>query len=386
MEAGSRMTAGKDLEKGAGNGTGEDAGGIKEVLRGLFKNKRAFGAVLALGAGCVLAGGLWLAAGSPKEGDSWADEGTAGRNRTVNENVIYKEETAPEPLPVGADEEELLSGLYHAMADGSLTEAAEILNSNEEMFKTLVSETLGGDKYCYYEEASGVTGTENGPGAAAATGAENDSGTAGAAGAENDSGTAGVTGAENGSGAAAVTGAENASGPENRPVRKMEKLSETGRSEGLVVTRYNTIFFGSFLNGVPEGQCIAVQAMVLNEPRYTYAAGIWSGGKMNGKGMTGFYYYADIPESGFVRTEKVGTYIDNLLDGAFTYRTENRDGEYLHWDMEADAGTTVLSDNWKYYDYRDEYMLPSSEDPARAYVLKKDQTGAVLWNNLILWD
>lgn len=244
------------------------------------------------------------------------------------ETTLQEEETAPEPLPVSGEEENLLSGLYKAMEQKRLTEAAEILNENEEAFKTLVQETLKGEKYCYYEETAG----------------------------------------------------------EEKEFHRMEPLPEEGKGKGLVVTRYNTVFFGEFLDGAPEGDCMAVQAMVLNGMRYTYAAGKWAGGKMNGEGKTGYYCYENAPESSFVITEKTGVYKDNLIDGSFTYRTETGDGESLHWEMEAEDGVTVLSDGWTYYDYRNAYMLPSMEDAARAYVLTKEQTNAVLWNNLILWD
>lgn len=131
---------------------------------------------------------------------------------------------------------------------------------------------------------------------------------------------------------------------------------------------------------------MAIQAMVLDEPRYTYADGIWSGGKMNGEGKTGYRYYENAPESGFVMTEKAGSYKDNLLDGSFLYRAETAGGDRIHWEMEADNGVTVLSDGWVHYEDRKEYMLPSVEDSLRAYVLKEDQISTVLWNNLILWD
>lgn len=258
-----------------------------------------------------------------------------GKKGTENETLqtdtagIVEEETAAEPLPVSKEEEELLSGLYRAMEQRRLTDAAEILNENEEQFKILVQETLAGEKYCYYEETAGEDGQE---------------------------------------------------------LHRMEVLRKDGEQKGMVITRYNTAFFGGFSDGAPEGDCVAIQAMVLQEPRYTYAAGKWTAGKMNGEGKTGYCYYENAPESGFVMMEKAGVYENNLLNGSFTCRTENRDGECLHWEMEAESGVTVLTGGWTYYGYRNEYMLPSVEDSARAYVLKEEQTGAVLWNNLILWD
>ena len=231
-------------------------------------------------------------------------------------------------LPVSAEEEELLSALYAAMEQGSLRAAARILNENETEFRAMVQETLGGKQYCYYEET----------------------------------------------------------GADGRNIHRLEEAVPEGKMHGLVLTRFNTAFCGDFRNGKPEGKCTAVQAMVLKEPRYTYAAGTWAEGRMNGEGVTGYCYYENVPESGFVMTEKAGIYLDNLLDGEFTYTTESAKGERLSWNIEAEKGVTVLSERWAHSEDRKEYMLPSNEDASRAYVLKEDQTGSVLWNNLILWD
>lgn len=241
-------------------------------------------------------------------------------------------ETAEELLAshyVDAGEESLLSALYGELSRGELKGAAELINENEEELRTLVQETLGGEKYCYYEETDPMTGEE---------------------------------------------------------LHRLKALSEENEERGMVVTRYNTVFFGSFFGGKPEGECLAIQAMVLNEPRYTYAEGTWSGGKMNGSGRTGYRYYENAPEGGFVMAEKSGTYRENLLDGDFVYWAEYESREKLHWELEADMGVTVLSGAWVYYANRGEYMLPSREDASRAYALKKEQAGAVLWNNLIQWD
>lgn len=238
-------------------------------------------------------------------------------------------EGAEQPdLPVNEDEADLLSALYRTMVRGSYIETANILNEYETEFEHLLTESLAGDKYCYAEKEY-----ENG-----------------------------------------------------QVIRMMEPLSKSGRVEGMVITRFNTVFYGSFLDGMPDGECHAIQAMVLDEPRYTFAEGIWRQGKMEGEGKTGYHYYLDAPESGFVMTEKAGIYAENLLDGAFVYRVESGDGEKLSWNMEAEKGVTVLNDSWVYYPFRKEYMLGSAEDAARSYVLSEEKAGTVLWNNLILWD
>lgn len=236
--------------------------------------------------------------------------------------IIQKE------LPVSKTEEELLSTLYETMVNGRYADTARLLNENENTCTGLLAETLAGEKYCYWE-----TTYEDGT-----------------------------------------------------VIRSLEPLSQDGNMEGMVLTRYNTVFYGSFENGKPEGECHAIQAMVLDEPRYTFAEGVWKNGKMNGEGRTGYHYYLKTPAKGFVMTDKSGTYVDNMLDGVFVYQTESVLGEKLSWEIEAEMGVTILSDKWTHFPFRKEYMLGAREDSARAYVLSEEKTGALLWNNLITWD
>ncbi len=233
-----------------------------------------------------------------------------------------------EELPVSQTEEELLSNIYETMIQGAYADTARLLNENEKMFTELLTETLEGEKYCYWE-----TEYENGT-----------------------------------------------------VIRYLEPLSASERMEGMVLTRYNTIFYGAFENGKPEGECHAIQAMILDEPRYTYAEGIWESGKMNGEGRTGYHYYLNAPAKGFSMTDKSGRYVDNLLDGVFLYQTESVLGERLSWEIEAEMGVTVITGKWKHFPFRKEYMLGAKEDAARSYVLSEEKAGALIWNNLITWD
>lgn len=254
---------------------------------------------------------------------------------TVFELKSKPEETAFKSAPAGVDldlpvneEEALLLGtLYHALSGSDFDEAAWILNENEKAFDTLVNDVLAGERYYYREEML-------------------------------EDGTA---------------------------VSKMDLVSSEDTFTGMVLTRYNTVFYGGFSDGKPNGKGYAIQAMVLDHPRYSYAEGIWEDGKLNGEGRAGYYYYLDAPESGFVRTEKRGKFIANLLDGEFVYETEGGSGETLSWKIKAINGVTVITPDWEYYPYRKEYMLGSVEDSGRAYVLAKDKVATVLWNNLIVW-
>lgn len=263
--------------------------------------------------------------------------GNYGRGTPETEKNVEMEETveigeteetkAPVSLPVNEEEEALLNSLCQAMEKKELDQAAEILNSQEELLKTLVQETLGGKKYLYWQE-------------------------------------------------------ENA----GEPTGHMEEITGETEGKGLAVTRFNTAFFGEFSRGKPEGNCTAVQAMVLAEPRFTYADGEWKNGKMNGHGKTGYRYYENAPEAGFVMAEKEGRYQENLLEGDFAYTTENAKGERLCWNIQAKNGVTVLSEEWIFHKNSGTYMLPSGEDSERAYVLSESQAETIMWNNLIVWD
>ena len=253
---------------------------------------------------------------------------TGGNNIEETTTVATTEAIVQPELPVSEEEADLLSSLYKAASMYDYNGTATILNENEEQFEAMMLRTLKGEKYYYFE-----TNYESG-----------------------------------------------------ETIREMGKVTASGEFEGMVLTRFNTVFYGEFSNGKPEGQGFAIQAMILDRPRYSYAEGTWSDGKLNGEGRAGYHYYLDAPESGFIRTEKRGIYRDNLLDGTFVYETESGSGERLSWEMKAVNGVTVITQDWEYYPFRKEYMLGSTEDAGRAYVLSENRVATVLWNNLIVWD
>ena len=256
--------------------------------------------------------------------------GCGGSQKHTETTTTQKTTTAEDSaiLPVSDEEVLLLSELYRVLTAGDLSGAATVLNENKEVFDTMMSQTLNGEKYGYYETVQ----------------------------------------------------------KDGSVKQNMEKLSSSGEFTGMVLTRYNTVFYGSFLDGMPDGECTAIQTMILDHPRYSYAVGTWEKGKMTGEGRTGYHYYSDAPQGGLICTEKRGFYRDNLLDGMFLYETESVSGETLTWEIRAINGVTVITQDWEHYPYRKEYMLGSKEDAARAYVLSRDKAAAVLWNNLILWN
>lgn len=231
-------------------------------------------------------------------------------------------------LPVSEAEAKLCESLYEAMEAKDMEAAAGLLNGSQEEFRTLSEETLSGERYLFYRETT----------------------------AQGD------------------------------VIWRMRPVDGELLGYGLVLTRYNTAFFGEFMAGKPDGECLAVQAVVLDEPRFTYADGLWSDGRMNGHGVTGYQYYEEKPEGSFAFISKEAVYVDNLCDGTMVYTAGDGDGDSLHWQMETDMGVTVLDERWMYYAYSSEYMLPSQEDEDRAYVIPEDSMDAVRWSNLILWE
>ena len=265
--------------------------------------------------------------------DNWATSASKDMNdktveTTSGDDLRGETMTVESEVPVSEQELELLSALYTALSTSSYVDAAQILNDHETEFEILTDKTLNGEKYYYFE----VKNTDG------------------------------------------------------QTVPKMDQLPMSGTMEGLVLTRYNTAFYGEFEGGKPNGSACVIQTMILDEPRYTFAEGMWSDGKMNGEGKTGYHYYLNVPESGFVYTEKAGNYLNDQLDGVFSYMTENGCGEIFTWEIQAVNGATVLTEEWIHYPYRKEYMLSSKESEERAYVLSEERASAVIWNNLITWD
>lgn len=275
---------------------------------------------------------------SPGKPDTEETQAAADIARSGTEPSFATEPETPSVI-TSAAEKVLLDALYTSMEEADYVRTARLINENQDRLTTLVNETLDRELYLYFRETSG----------------------------ELSDGEAGDTDSLKGE-------------------KRLERLEETEASYGLVVSRFNTVFFGNFTEGKPHGTCAAVQAMILEEPYFTFAVGQWEDGKMSGKGSCGYQYYVAVPKGRFHMTKKEGTFVRNLLDGPFTYTAENVEGESLCWSMEAREGVTVLDDSWIYYPSTKEYMKGSDEDEGRAYVLAEARAAAVLWSNLIIWD
>ena len=243
---------------------------------------------------------------------------------------LYEQKTTPTKpeLPVSEGEEKLLTDLYGFLEKKDMVRAAELLNENQEQLKVLVNKTFADETLLFYTERTA----------------------------------------------------------QGEILYRMRRMEPGVFGKGMVLTRFNTVFFGSFSDGVPEGECLAVQTVILDYPRYTFADGIWEIGKMNGEGRTGYRYYAGKPEGSFESILKTGNFADNLMDGDLVYEADNGSGRVLHWNIRAERGVTVLDENWTWYAFSGEYMLRSEEDEDRAYVIPEETKEQIRWNNLILWE
>lgn len=172
----------------------------------------------------------------------------------------------------------------------------------------------------------------------------------------------------------------------HRQLYSEEGISGELEGRGIVLKSPSVIFYGNFAEGVPEGQVTALQEIVLEVPRYDYSIGVWSGGRMNGDGVTGYFYYKGTGELDGRKTERAGTFIDDRLDGAFRYTSIDRDGDSTTFIIRAENGVTILDEHWKYEAKKGEYHLPAQGEETHLYVLKADLAEEVLWKNRIVWE
>lgn len=163
-------------------------------------------------------------------------------------------------------------------------------------------------------------------------------------------------------------------------------IADSIEGRGLVLTSPSTLFYGIFAGGVPEGTSVALQALVLEEPRYDYAIGNWSDGKMSGYGTSGYTYYEGTGEADGLKTEKSGTFKDNLMEGEIRYTSISNEGNSVTWIILAHEGVTQLDERWSYKEARDEYSLLAENDESHVYLLKGADSDAAIWLNRITWD
>ena len=84
--------------------------------------------------------------------------------------------------------------------------------------------------------------------------------------------------------------------------------------------------------------------------------------------------------------KRAGTFVEDLMDGAFTYETVSADGEVTVWDMEAENGKTKLDDRWVHDEEKQYYYLPSRDISNHTYVIPDSEIGEIRWRNLLPWN
>ena len=158
-------------------------------------------------------------------------------------------------------------------------------------------------------------------------------------------------------------------------------------TKGLVFLKPSTVFTGEFLNGQPEGSCIALQVITLDEgKRYDYSYGTWSGGKMNGSGASGYNYYDGAIGDINRKSAKEGVFKDDQMEGEVTYTSTNTTGETTKWKFQTLAGKIVLDDRWIQENDSQGgivYKLMADQDEKHAYTLSESNIEEDRWKNFI---
>lgn len=169
-------------------------------------------------------------------------------------------------------------------------------------------------------------------------------------------------------------------------------MKDEVEGQGLVFQRAGTVFYGSFKDGKPSGQCAALQAVSLEEgDRYDYSMGHFTEGKMDGAGECGYDYYQGVEGDGdgVVKTVKKGDFSKDLMEGPITYQNFDADGSETTWSMTVKDGVLVPDKRWVPDTAKDGaqiYKLASDTDHARSYVVDGDDMGKELWKNMIPWE
>ena len=253
----------------------------------------------------------------------------ASMEESIEESKM--EETAVHEISLTYTEEQLLNLLEGKMHANDLEGAARVLNENDTAFQDLFFGKLA-DETCLYSSPVDAQGA--------------------------DPHTGGV-------------------------------MKDEADGHGLVFQRAGTIFYGDFKDGKPSGQCVALQAITLDEGvRYDYSVGTWTDGVMDGAGECGYDYYEGVTGDGAKKTVKKGKFADDLMEGEISYTSVNGDGESTSWTMTVENGVIVPDARW-ISDTSDDgtpvFRLMADTDDVHAYVVEADAMEEVRWTNMIEW-
>lgn len=156
--------------------------------------------------------------------------------------------------------------------------------------------------------------------------------------------------------------------------------------QGIVFTKANTVYYGTFGGGKPEGECVALQVVDLGQPRYDFSKGMWRNGMMEGQGITGYCYYDGSPQGEARDIQKEGVFSQDLMEGEVLYTSENEHDEKSTWRFEVLNGVIKTDQRWNYVENTKEYQLAAQENDNHAYVAGEDQIGLPMWKNLLAWE
>lgn len=164
------------------------------------------------------------------------------------------------------------------------------------------------------------------------------------------------------------------------------RLTDELDGTGLVFRRPTSIYYGELSGGLPGGTGMVLQASRIHAGRYDYAKGVWRQGMLEGEGSSGYRYYEEPEAEELMEVAKSGVFHENLMDGAVTYTSVNKEGAVSSWLFYAENGVTVLDESWIYEEERGEYQLFSQEDDTHAYILPQDDAETAIWKNQVSWE
>ena len=163
------------------------------------------------------------------------------------------------------------------------------------------------------------------------------------------------------------------------------RFSQEIQGDGMVLTSSAAVFKGSFQNGYPQGNGLALQAFHMEKPRYDYTVGFWEQGKMNGTGETGYCYYKGAPEGETTEVARRGNFKEDRMDGMVRYTTFSRQEGKTSWDIQIQDGKILLDQRWSYDGAAGDYHLSSSQEDGKVYAVKPEEIEEALWVNLLVW-
>ena len=164
------------------------------------------------------------------------------------------------------------------------------------------------------------------------------------------------------------------------------ELCEELSGDGLVLSGASTLFWGSFGENGPEGQCTALQAVNLDAPRYDYAAGNWEKGEMEGAGETGYRYFESVPESEPAKVCRGGTFSKNQMEGAVVCQNTAADETVTTWTIQVEHGVVVTDERWTRSEETGALQLIADDNPMYAYEIAPGEEGEEKFSNFLIWN